>query len=113
MFELRKNDRSDLFGSEIEYVLPACDKHELRGKVQLINFSEAGICVLSATPLRVGQQIIITDFMSSSARTAVVIWVEKYHALSCSSVAGEVSYKIGLRFMGLNEINWESRALLT
>ena len=97
MFEQRRNARYEFSGDKVEYALSPFSADEIC-EAGVINFSEAGLCLLSLSPLSVGQEITIRDFMSSSSRTAVVIWVEEYDDIFYLNKSDEILFKIGLSF---------------
>jgi len=109
MFDERRKDRQEYSGDRVEYSLDPFFKGGLF-EADVINVSETGLCFLSSNPLTVGQQIILSNFMSFSSQTAVVIWVEIYHdEIHHADTSDTVAYKIGLRFMGTGETEWEER----
>jgi len=108
MFDQRRTERQEYAGERVEYSLDPFLKGGIY-KAALVNVSETGICFLSSTPLTVGQQITLGDFMSLTAQTAVVIWVELCDEARHSGRPDDALYKIGVRFMGNNETAWEER----
>ena len=108
MFDQRRTERQEYEGERVEYSLNPFLKGQIYEAV-VINVSETGICFLSSTPLTVGQQITLGDFMSLTAQTAVVIWVELCDEACHSGLMETALYKIGVRFMGNNETAWEER----
>ena len=98
MFEQRKNARYEFSGDKLEFTLSPFSTDEIR-EAGVINFSETGLCLLSVNPLSVGQEITIRDFMGSSSRTAVVIWIEKCDDMFLLDKSEKVSYRIGLSFV--------------
>jgi len=108
MFDQRRKDRQEHSGDSVEYSLNPYFKGGLF-EADVINVSETGICFLSSNPLTVGQQIILSNFMSISSQTAVVIWVELYDEMYPADNSDNVVYKIGLRFIGNSETAWEER----
>ena len=108
MFDQRRTERQEYTGEKIEYSLDPFLKSGIC-EATLINLSEEGMCFLSATPLTVGQQITLGDFMSVTGQTAVVMWAEQCAAAGHSGEPGNVAYKIGVRFMGGSEAAWEER----
>ena len=88
MFENRKNDRYEYTGEKLEYTLSPFSVDEVF-EADVINFSQSGVCILSANCLAEGEEITIRDFMNFTLKNAVVIWVEK---------TDEGLFKIGLSF---------------
>ena len=97
MFEQRKKERYEFSGEKVDFTLTPFAQDELYS-AGVLNFSEAGLCLLSSMRLSVRQEITIRDFMTSSARTAVVIWVEKYTDIFYLNKSDEVLFRIGLLF---------------
>lgn len=108
MFDQRRTDRQEYSGEKVEYSLDPFSKGGTF-EASLINISETGICFLSSTPLAVGQQITIHNFMSMTSQTALVMWVERCDEAALFGQPEAVVYKIGVRFMGDNETVWEER----
>jgi hypothetical protein len=108
MFDQRRAERQEYAGERVEYSLDPFLKGGIY-EAALVNVSETGICFLSSTPLTVGQQITLGDFMSLTAQTTVVMWVELCDEADHSSQPGNALFKIGVRFIGNNETAWEER----
>ena len=97
MFEQRRNERYEFSGDKVEYTLNSFFEDKVC-EAGVINFSESGLCLLSPNSLSVGQEITIRDFMGSSFRTAVVIWVETYDDIFYLNKSDDVLFRIGLLF---------------
>ena len=97
MFEQRKKERYEFSGDKVDFTLTPFAQDELYS-AGVINFSETGICLLSSTRLSPGQEITLRDFMSFSARSAVVIWTEKYIDIFYLNKSDEALFRIGLLF---------------
>jgi len=97
MFEQRKNERYEFSGNTLEYALTPFAKDEIF-EADVVNFSETGLCLLSSNRLSVRQEITVKNFMSSSSRTAVVIWVKKHDELFYINKSDKALYKAGLLF---------------
>lgn len=89
MFENRKHDRYEYTDSKLEYTLAPFSTDEIF-EADVINFSELGLCLLSANYIAEGEEITIRDFMNYSLQNAKVLWVEK---------TDEGLFKIGLSFV--------------
>jgi hypothetical protein len=97
MFEQRRNERYEFSGDKVEYTLKPFSESEIC-EAGVVNFSETGLCLLSSNRLSAGEEITIRNFMTSSFRTAVVIWVEQYDDIFYLHKSDEVLFKIGLLF---------------
>jgi len=97
MFEQRKKERYEFSGDKVDFTLTPFAQDELY-RAGVINFSETGICLLSPIRLSPGQEITLKDFMSFSARSAVVIWTEKYIDIFYLNKSDEALFRIGLLF---------------
>jgi len=97
MFEQRRSERYELLDTKVEYTLTPFAKDEIF-EAEGVNFSENGICLLSSNRLSVRQEITVKDFMASSSRTAVVVWVKKFDNLFYLSKSDKPLYKTGLLF---------------
>jgi hypothetical protein len=86
MFENRKNDRYEYSSGKLEYTLSPFSIDEIF-EADVINFSQSGLCLLSANYIAEGEEIIIRDFMNYELQNAKVLWVEK---------TDEGLFKIGL-----------------
>jgi hypothetical protein len=89
MFENRKDERYEYAENKLEYTLTPFSVDEIF-EAEVINFSRAGLCLLSVNYIAEGEEITIRDFMSVTLQTAEVIWVEK---------TDEGLFKIGLSFV--------------
>lgn len=96
MFDQRRNERADFTGCKIEYSFSPFFEGEVF-EADVMNASEAGVCILSSNLLNVGQEITIRNFMTFSSRTAVVLWVEKCDEMFNLNESDEVLYRIGLQ----------------
>ncbi len=108
MFDQRRTERQEYAGEKVEFSLDPFLKSGIY-EAALVNLSEDGMCFLSSTPLTVGQQITLNDFMSITTQTAVVMWTEQCDEANPFVPPNNVSYKIGVRFMGSKEAAWEER----
>jgi hypothetical protein len=97
MFEQRKKERYEFSGDKVDFTLTPFAQDELY-RAGVLNFSESGVCLLSPLRLSPGQEITLRDFMACSARSAAVIWVEKYADLFHLTKSDEVLFKTGLLF---------------
>ena len=86
MFENRKKDRYPYAGGKLEYTLSPFSKGEIF-EADVIDYSESGLCLLSANYIAEGEEITIRDFMNYSLQNAKVLRVEK---------TDEGLFKIGL-----------------
>ena len=86
MSENRKNDRYEYSSGKLEYTLSPFSIDEIF-EADVINFSQSGLCLLSANYIAEGEEIIIRDFMNYELQNAKVLWVEK---------TDEGLFKIGL-----------------
>jgi hypothetical protein len=96
-FELRSNERNEFPDHKVEYCLGNFTNDEIF-EADLINASETGLCMLSPHCLSVGQKITLRNFMGSSSRTAVVIWIAQDKEASSFDKSDQVLFKIGLQF---------------
>jgi len=76
MFENRKNDRYEYTGDKLEYTLSPFSIDEIF-EADVIDFSQSGLCLLSANYIAEGEEITIRDFMNYTLQNAKVLWVEK------------------------------------
>ena len=97
MFEQRRSERYELSENKVEYSLTPFSKDEIL-EADLVNYSETGLCILSSNHLSVRQEITIKNFMSSSSRTAVVVWIRKYNDLFYLNKSDKLLFKAGLLF---------------
>ena len=97
MFEQRKSERYELSNNKLEYSLTPFAKDEIF-EADVVNFSETGLCLLSSNRLAVRQEITVKNFMASSSRTAVVVWVKKYDDLFYLNKSEKLLFKTGLLF---------------
>ncbi|MGW8180301.1 MAG: hypothetical protein ACWGQW_16310 [bacterium] len=98
MFDQRGNDRFEYSDERIEYAFSPFAVDETY-EATVVNFSRAGICILSSQELVVDQEISIRDFMSRPTISAKVIWVEKFVDRKFYDKGGEALYKVGLSFI--------------
>lgn len=89
MFENRKNERYENTDNKLEYTLTPFSVEQIF-EAEVINFSQSGLCLLSANYIAEGEEITIRDFMNVTLQTAAVIWIEK---------TDEGLFKIGLSFV--------------
>lgn len=91
MFENRKHDRYEYeyTGAKLEYTLSPFSKDEIF-EAEVINFSQHGLCLLSANCIAEDEEITIRDFMNKTLQDAKVLWVEK---------TDEGLFMIGLSFV--------------
>ena len=88
-FDIRKNDRYGYDGGKLEYYLSPFSTDEIF-EADVIDFSQKGLCILSANYIAEGEEITIRDFMNYSLQNAKVLRVEK---------TDEGLFKIGLSFV--------------
>ncbi|MFA4829470.1 MAG: hypothetical protein WC594_09640 [Thermodesulfovibrionales bacterium] len=86
IFENRKKDRYEYTGGKLEYTLSPFSADKIF-EADVIDFSQLGLCILSANYIAVGEEITIRNFMNYALQTAKVIRVEK---------TDEGLFKIGL-----------------
>ncbi len=96
MFDQRSNERYEFLDQKVAYTSGHFSSDEIF-EADLINASETGLCMLSAQRLTVGQEITLINFMSFSARTAVVIWIEDGET-GAFNKSRNVIFRIGLKF---------------
>lgn len=97
MFEQRKSERYELLDTKVEYTLTPFSKDELF-EADGVNFSETGLCLLTSNRLSVRQEVTVKNFMTSSSRTAVVVWIKKYDDLFYLNKSDKLLFKTGLLF---------------
>jgi len=97
MFDLRRSDRYEFSDDKVEYSLDPFSEDDLF-EADVVNASETGLCILSASPLSVGQEITIKHFGGLSSKAAVVIWIEKNDEIFYLNKSDEVLFRIGLQF---------------
>lgn len=86
MFDNRRTDRYPYTGGKLEYTLSPFSVDEIF-EAEVIDFSQSGLCILTAHYSAEGEEITIRDFMNCPLQTAKVLWVEK---------TDEFLFKIGL-----------------
>ena len=87
-FERRKRFREETDGPrKIEYAKGFFDAETFEGT--LVNMSDAGLCLLISSPLKIGEEITIKDDIFGFPGTATVQWIEK---------TDEGLYKVGFIF---------------
>jgi hypothetical protein len=97
MFDLRSNERYKFSDYKVEYSFGPFSSELF--EADLIDASEIGLCIQSPHRLSVGQEITLRNFMSSSARTAVVLWIQKHQGTGIfDKKSGQVLFRVGLRF---------------
>ncbi len=96
MFDQRGSDRYEFPDQKVEYTFGHFSSDEIY-VADLINANEIGLCMLSAQRLTVGQEITLINFMSFSARTAVVIWIEDEETGGFNE-SHNVIFRVGLKF---------------
>jgi hypothetical protein len=101
MFDLRSNERWEFPDYKIEYTFDHFSTDEIFA-ADLINASQFGLCMLSAHRLTVGQEITLRNFMTSSSRTAVVIWIAEDDEGGGFDKSDQALFKIGLQFSEQN-----------
>ena len=89
MFENRKHDRYEYTGGKIAYTLFPFSIDEIY-EADVVDFSQFGLCLLSAKYIAAGEEITIRDFMNYGLQNAKVLWVEK---------TDEGLFKMGLSFV--------------
>ena len=72
---------------KIEYASGFFDTETFEGTV--VNMSDAGLCLLISSPLKVGEEITVKDDIFGYPRTATLQWIEKTE---------EGQYKAGFTF---------------
>ena len=87
-FDRRRDERSCVH-CQIEFLSDTFAGSE-RFEAIIDNISECGICLITAYPLKEGQEITITETLDLPHKTATVCWIEKYD---------EGHYKVGLDFI--------------
>jgi hypothetical protein len=96
-FDLRRNERYEYSDYKVEYTVDHLSEDEMFD-ADLVNANEVGLCILSPRRLAVEQEITLINFMASSSRTAVVIWIAEYDEMNFFGKSDQVLYKVGLRF---------------
>jgi len=76
MFDNRRNDRYQYTGGKLEYTLSPFSVDEIF-EADVKDFSQSGLCILSANYVAEGEEITIRDFMGIPLQSAKVLWVEK------------------------------------
>ncbi len=86
-FDKRRHRRSSL-ATAVEYAPGPLITDETYDGV-LADISESGFCLLTATPLHTGQEVLVKINPAAFSRTAVVRWSKRYDNL----------YRAGLEFI--------------
>lgn len=96
VFDLRSKERFEYSDDKVEYSLDPFSSEIF--EADLINLSETGLCILSQHRLSVGQEITLRNFMSSSSKTATVIWIAEHEEQVGFKKSGQVLLRAGLEF---------------
>jgi PilZ domain len=96
VFDLRGNERFEYSDHKVEYSFDPFSNEIF--EADLINVSEAGLCILSQHRLSVGQEITLRNFMSPSSRSATVIWVAEHEEKIGFDKSDQISLRVGLQF---------------
>ncbi len=85
----RKQHRNEFPFLAVEYTLNSASNPEsCIGFV--ININDSGLCLKTNKQLKVGQNIIIKNFLFTTSKKAVVRWIQQ---------SNNIYYKIGLEFI--------------
>jgi hypothetical protein len=95
-FDLRSSDRHEFPDYKVEYSFGPFSEDEIF-EADLINANETGLCMLSSHRLDVGQEITLRNFMSSSSRTAAVIWIAQDEETGVLGKSDQVLFRVGLQ----------------
>lgn len=82
MFDNRRNERYQYTGGKLEYTLSPFSVDEIF-EAEVIDFSQSGLCILTAHYLAEGEEITIRDFMGCPLQSAKVLWAEKTDEFLC------------------------------
>lgn len=89
LLEKRKRERHEYAGGKLEYTLSPSSADQIF-EADVINFSQSGLCLLSANYIAEGGEITVRNFMNCPSQNAKVLWVEK---------TDKGLFKIGLSFV--------------